>query len=131
MMRPAAVLLLLALAATAAAEEPTYTAEEKLKMFRTLNVDAHAKDSRRVEWHVGYVEFHVLGMDWRFFYLPILAPLPGSRLQDNATVPNAFDLTRTPYASTFPPMLDEPDRSRAVQRERARIEASAKQSDQQ
>jgi len=125
------VLLLLALAAAAAAQEPTYTAEEKLKMFRTLNVDAHAKDSRRVEWHVGYVEFHVLGMDWRFFYLPILAPLPGSRLQDNATVPNAFDLTRTPYASTFPPMLDEPDRSRAVQRERARIEASAKKSDQQ
>jgi len=130
-MRPAAVLLLLALAVTAVAEEPTYSAEEKLKMFRTLNVDAHAKDNARVEWHVGYVAFHVLGMDWRLFYLPILAPLPGSRLQDNGTIPNAFDLTRTPYASTFPPMLDEPDRSRAVQRERARIEASAKESDQQ
>jgi hypothetical protein len=128
-MRPAAVLLFLALASTASAEVPTYTAEEKLKMFRTLNVDAHAKDDRRVEWHVGYIEFHVLGMDWRFFYLPILAPLPGTRLQDNATVPNAFDLTRTPYASTFPPMLEEPDRPRAVQRERARIEASAKKSD--
>src|SRR2546428_4830323 len=42
-MRTAAVLLFLALAITAAAEEPTYTAQEKLKMFRTLNVDAHAK----------------------------------------------------------------------------------------
>src|SRR5439155_25397716 len=124
-MRPAAVLLLLALAAAAAAQEPTYTAEEKLKMFRTLNVDAHAKDSRRGEWHVGYVEFHVLGMDWRFFYLPTLAPLPGSRLPDHATVPNAFDPTRTPDASTFPPTLDEPDRARARQRERARSEASA------
>src|SRR2546428_9309164 len=104
MMRPAAVLLLLALAAAAAAQEPTYTAEEKLKMFRTLNVDAHAKDSRRVEWHVGYVEFHVLGMDWRVFYLPALAPPPGAQLFVNANDPATRSLTNiTPTLDFAPP----------------------------
>jgi hypothetical protein len=121
-MRIAAALFVLALAATASAQTPTYTAEEKLKMFRTLNATA-AQSDRRVEWHPGYVLFHFFGMDWRIFYLPLAAPLPGSRPQDAATIPNAFDLMRTPYATTLPPMFDEPDRSRDVKRERARIES--------
>jgi hypothetical protein len=120
-MRIATALLLFALAATAAAQEPTYSAEEKLKMFRTLNATA-ARSDRRVEWGFGYVTIHAFGMEWRFVFLPILAPLPGSRPQDAATIPNAFDQLRTPYATTLPPMFDDPDRSWAVKRERARIE---------
>lgn len=121
-MRIATALFLFTLAATALAQDQTYSAEEKLTMFRTLNATATAKSDRRVEWHAGYVLFHFFGMDWRIFYLPFAAPLPGSRPQDAATIPNAFDLMRTPYATTLPPMFDEPDRSRAIQRERARIE---------
>jgi hypothetical protein len=120
-MRIATALLLFTLAATAVAQEQTYSAEEKLKMFRTLNATP-ASSSHSVEWGFGYVTIHAFGMDWRFVFLPIMAPLPGSRPQDAATIPNAFDLTRTPYATTLPPMFDEPERSRAVQRERARIE---------
>ena len=121
-MRIATALLLFALAAAVAAQTPTYTTEEKLKMFRTLNATP-ASSGHRVEWGFGYVTIHAFGMDWRFVFLPIMAPLPGSRPQDAATIPNAFDLTRTPYATTLPPMFDEPDRSRDVKRERARIEA--------
>ena len=121
-MRIATALFVLALAATASAQTPTYTAEEKLKMFRTLNATP-SSSGHRVEWGLGYVTIHAFGMDWRFNFLPILAPLPGSRPQDAATIPNAFDQLRTPYATTLPPMFDEPDRSRDVKRERARIES--------
>jgi hypothetical protein len=94
---------------------------EKLKAFRDLNPDNRGASDRRVEFHLGYVELHYLGMDWRIFYLPILAPLPGARLEDAAKIPNPFELTGTPYASTMPPMFDH-DRSRAVEREYKRIE---------
>jgi len=121
-MRFATALFVLALAATTEAQTPTYTAEEKLTMFRTLNATP-ASSGHRVEWGVGYVTIHAFGMDWRFNFLPIMAPLPGSRPQDAATIPNAFDQLRIPYATTLPPMFDEPDRSRDVKRERARIES--------
>ena len=93
---------------------------EKLKAFRDLNPDRPATD-RRVEFHTGFVEFHAWGMDWRIFYLPLLAPLPGARLEDGAKIPNPFELTGTPYASTMPPMFDN-DRSWAVEREYRRIQ---------
>jgi len=94
---------------------------EKLKAFRDLNPDNRAASDRRVEFHLGYVEIHYLGMDWRIFYLPLLAPLPGARLEDAAKIPNPFELTGTPYASTMPPMFDK-DRSWAVEREYRRIQ---------
>ena len=93
---------------------------EKLKAFRDLNPDRPATD-RRVEFHTGFVEFHAWGMDWRIFYLPLLAPLPGARLEDGAKIPNPFELTGTPYANTLPPMFDK-DRSSAVDREYKRIQ---------
>ena len=99
---------------------------EKLKAFRDLNPDNRATSDRRVEFHLGYVEIHYLGMDWRIFYLPLLAPLPGARLEDGAKIPNPFELTGTPYASTMPPMFDH-DRSRAVEREYKRIEKLSSQ----
>ena len=93
---------------------------EKLKAFRDLNPDRPATD-RRVEFHTGFVEFHAWGMDWRIFYLPLLAPLPGARLEDGAKIPNPFELTGTPYANTLPPMFDK-ERSSAVDREYKRIQ---------
>jgi hypothetical protein len=95
---------------------------EKLKAWRDLNPDDRpASQGRRVEWHTGYVEIHVLGTDFRIFYLPLLAPLPGARLEDAAKIPNPFELTGTPYANTLPPMFDH-DRSREVEREYKRIQ---------
>lgn len=76
---------------------------------------------KRVEWHTGYVELHYFGMDWRIVYLPLLAPLPGAKLEDGAKIPNPFELTGTPYASTMPPMFQQ-DRSRDVEREFKRIQ---------
>lgn len=115
-MRKAVALAILLVAAAAFAEDDT----EKLKVFRELNPDRPATD-HRIHWHTGYLEFRALGMNWRIFYLPLAAPLPGARLEDGAKIPNPFELTGTPYASTMPPMFDK-DRSLAVEREYKRIE---------
>ena len=98
----------------------------KLKAFRELNPDNRPAKQQRVEFHAGYVELRYFGMDWRIFYIPLLAPLPGARLEDSGKIPNPFELTGTPYASTLPPMFDH-DRSPAVEREYKRIEKLAKE----
>jgi len=114
----ALVVALLAAAAVASAQ--TADDAQKLKVFHDLNPDRPATD-HRIHWHEGYFEFRALGMNWRIFYLPLAAPLPGARLEDGAKIPNPFELTGTPYASTMPPMFDK-DRSWAVEREYRRIE---------
>jgi hypothetical protein len=98
---------------------------QKLKAFRDLNPDNKTVPDRRVEFHPGYLEIHYFGMDWRIVYLPILAPLPGARLEDAGTIPNPFDLNRSPYVTTLPPMAQQ-ERSRDVQREYNRIEKLTK-----
>jgi hypothetical protein len=119
--------LLLLFAAVAFADERDDA--EKLKAFRDLNPDNRHASQRRVEFHPGYIELHLAGADWRIFYLPFLAPLPGARLEDAGKIPNPFELTGTPYASTastLPPMFDH-DRSREVEREYKRIEKLTKE----
>lgn len=101
-----------------AAPRPDYSRGALLRMFALQPPERLPPG--RVQWHLGYVEFRALGMSWRIIYLPIAAPLPGGRLEDGATIPNPFALTRTPYASTMPPMFDR-DRSWAEEREYRRI----------
>ena len=116
-MKSLAAVALLLLATTAFADDDA----EKLKAWRDLNPDDRPASKQRVEWHTGYVEIHALGTDFRIFYLPFLAPLPGARLEDAGKIPNPFELTGTPYANTLPPMFDK-DRSSAVDREYKRIQ---------
>jgi len=47
-----------------------------------------------VQWHIGWLEFRGLGMDWRVVYLPIAVPLAGTRLADVATVPNPLEMAQ-------------------------------------
>jgi hypothetical protein len=72
----------------------------------------------RIQWHLGWMEFRGLGMEWRIVYLPIVIPLAGSTLHDIAKVPNALELTGTPIAAG--PQLF-PDRTAAVNRELKRV----------
>ncbi|HEY6842673.1 MAG TPA: hypothetical protein VI391_00765 [Thermoanaerobaculia bacterium] len=115
----------LALFATVALADDRDDAE-KLKAFRQLNPDTRTLQKHGVEFHAGYVELHYFGMDWRIFYIPLLAPLPGARLEDEARIPNAFEQLGMPYASTLPPMFQN-DRSPAVAREYKRIEKLTKE----
>src|SRR5437763_9822813 len=121
-MKSLAAVALLLLATAAFGDDDA----EKLKAWRDLNPDDRPASKQRVEWHPGYVEIHALGTDFRIFYLPFLAPLPGARLEDGAKIPNPFELTGTPYANQLPPMFDK-DRPRDVQREYNRIEKLTKE----
>ncbi len=72
----------------------------------------------RIQWHLGWAEFAALGMHWHIFYLPIAVPLAGTSLHDHAKVPNALELTGTPFA-TGPDLFH--DRSASVNRELNRV----------
>jgi hypothetical protein len=72
----------------------------------------------RIQWHLGWMEFRGLGMQWRIFYLPIAIPLAGSTLHDHAKTPNALELTGRPFTPA-PQLL--PDRTAAVNREVKRV----------
>jgi hypothetical protein len=62
----------------------------------------------RIQWHFGWMEFRGLGMEWRIFYLPIVVPLAGSGMQSVAKLPNALELTGTPFASCPEIFRDRP-----------------------
>jgi hypothetical protein len=67
--------------------------------------------------NLGAVNVYKYGVKGKLLYLPFLAPLPGTRLADVATVPNAFALTNTPIARSMPYVPDELATSPGVRRE--------------
>ena len=73
-----------------------------------------------MQWHIGYFDFHALGMDWRIVYLPIAAPLSGTRLNETAKPPDPFALTNTSIANAPPILLDEPSRDARAELRRVR-----------
>jgi hypothetical protein len=71
----------------------------------------------RIQWHIGWLEFRGIGMQWRIVYLPIAMPLAGSGLNNVASIPNPIDMTA--------PVADSPqlfaERSASVNREMKRV----------
>ena len=72
--------------------------------------------AERVDIDLGAIDIYHFGLRSRFFWLPFLAPLPGTRLSDTATLPSPFALTQTAIARSMPYMSDD-DTSAAVKRE--------------
>jgi hypothetical protein len=126
---PIAALAALLIASAALADELVTTTQTDYSRNALLHFVAnneirmsplpeHLPPARRIHWHLGWMEFHALGMDWRIFYLPIAIPLAGTALHDIAKVPNALELTGTPFA-TGPQLF--PDRPASVNREVKRL----------
>lgn len=98
--------IVLALAGNIAAQEltsptvPDYSRGKLIQMFANEPVREPAQP--RVQFGVGYVDFHALAMRWRLAYVPLMA-LPGSiPWQMNGafgSIPSPFDLTGTEIAS--------------------------------
>jgi hypothetical protein len=71
----------------------------------------------RIQWHIGWLQFRGLGMEWRVVYLPIAMPLAGSGLNNVARIPNPLEMT-APIAG-HPDLFAE--RSASVDREMKRV----------
>ena len=71
----------------------------------------------RIEWHIGWLRFRGLGMEWKVVYLPIAMPLAGSGLNNVARIPNPLEMT-APIAGN-PNLFAE--RSAPVNREMKRV----------
>src|SRR5437764_5717142 len=72
----------------------------------------------RIQWHIGWMEFRALGMQWHIVYLPIAMPLAGSGMQDVANVPNALQQPGNAFPASSQLFAD---RSAGVNREMKRV----------
>lgn len=79
------------------ASQPDYS-KPALQRF-VLSIPAQPKRERNVRFHVGAIEFGAVGTRWRFNYLPIMAPLSGTRLAVSREWPDPFALTGTAIAT--------------------------------
>ena len=80
-----------------AAPKPDYS-KPSLQRF-VLSIPEPPKRDRNVRFHVGAIEFGAVGTRWRFNYLPIMAPLSGTRLGVTREWPDPFSLTGTTIAT--------------------------------
>ncbi len=102
-----AVVIVLALAVTAAAQEktpaspPDYSREKLIQIF--ANEPETKPVEKRVQFDFGFIDWRALGMRWRIGYLPFLVPLAGSEpWRYNGSMgafPDPFELTHTEIAS--------------------------------
>jgi len=128
MKRAAGFVIILALGVTAAAQEqpqPDYSREKLIRIF--ANNPVREKVEPRIQFGIGYIDFRALNMRWRFNYLPIGVPLPGSvAWRSNGpmgALPDPFALTGTEIAS--PPRTWK--QTRDMNAELKRIERTEKQ----
>lgn len=123
MTRPGLLLVLLALAMPLAADDapkPDYSADA---MFR-FSHDFVEHRSAIMDFdlgNLGAIDVYKYGVHTRLNYLPFLAPLPGTRLADVATVPNAFALLHTPIARSMPYLPGDLSLSPEAKREFKRV----------
>ena len=110
----------LAVAATALADDaprPDYSQDAMLNFTREV---LRQRAAERVELDWGAIDIYHFGMRTRLFWLPFLAPLPGTKLNETATLPSPFALTNTAIARSMPYMGDD-ENSSAVNREIRRV----------
>lgn len=99
-MKAAATLIILLLAAgTVMAQEEPRPDYSRDTLLRLLVQDDPPRRTGDVQFHVGAIEFGALGTRWRFNYIPIMMPLPGTRFTTTREWPDAFALTNTPIAT--------------------------------
>jgi hypothetical protein len=113
MMMNRAALLLILLPAFAAplladdAPKPDYSRDAIFRFAHEFVFQPQSKVGDFDLGNIGAVNVYKYGVKGKLIYLPFLAPLPGTRLADVATVPNAFALTNTPIARSMPYVPDE------------------------
>jgi hypothetical protein len=104
------LILLIALATPLLADDapkPDYSQDALFRFAHEFVLRPQSKLGDFDLGNVGAVNVYKYGVKGKLLYLPFLAPLPGTRLADVATVPNAFTLTNTRIARSMPYVPDE------------------------
>jgi len=120
MKRLMAVALLTFAAAAALADDapaPDYSQPALLSFTREV-LRQRAAERFDIDW--GAIDIYHFGTHVKLLWLPFLAPLPGTKLNETANFPNPFALTNTPIARSMPYMPDD-ETSSAVKREMRRV----------
>ncbi|HVR37945.1 MAG TPA: hypothetical protein VMU84_02545 [Thermoanaerobaculia bacterium] len=102
MRRTLPFLLALLIAIPLCAQETTPPDYSRDGMLRVLHASGEPTPERNIEYEFGTINFAALGLRWRYAYLPLLAPLQGSRFNHVVTNewPDPFVLTGTQIAQT-------------------------------
>ncbi|MEK6371819.1 MAG: hypothetical protein AABO58_03910 [Acidobacteriota bacterium] len=112
-----AVLTFMAAAALADdAPRPDYSRDTLLSFTREV---LRQREAERVEVDFGAIDVYHFGTHFKFLWLPFLAPLPGTKLNQTANLPDPFALTNTRIAGSMPYMDD--GHQSAVNREIRRV----------
>jgi hypothetical protein len=104
------VILLLGVATPLLADDaprPDYSQDAMFRFAHEFVLHPQSKLGGFDLGNLGAVNVYKYGVKGKLLYLPFLAPLPGTRLADIATVPNAFALTNTRIARSMPYLPDE------------------------
>ena len=99
----------------ASSAKPDYS---KPTLLRLTATDLEVHRDHDFDFSFGSIDFHALGTQFHFHYLPFMMPFPGTAPVTNQQFPDAFSLTRTSIATSRAAMR----RSRALSKERRRIE---------
>lgn len=125
MIRSALLLLILAaIALPLAADDapkPDYSVDAMFRFSHEFILHPHSAIGDLDLGNLGAINLFKYGVHGKFNYLPLLAPLAGSRLADVATLPNALALTNTPIARSMPFMPEELSLSPGARRELKRL----------
>jgi hypothetical protein len=98
------------------APRPDYSRDALLSFSREV---LRQREAERVEVDFGAIDVYHFGTHVKFLWLPFLAPLPGTKLNQTANLPDPFALTNTRIARSMPYMDD--GRQSAVNREIRRV----------
>ena len=110
----------LALAATALADDAPRADYSEPAMLSFTKEVLRQRAAERIDLDLGAIDIYHFGIRSRFYWLPLLAPLPGTKLNETATLPNPFALTQTTIARSMPYMSDD-EMSSAVKSEIRRV----------
>ena len=99
------------------APKPDYSQPAMLSFTQEV---LRQRAAERIDIDLGAIDIYHFGLRSRFYWLPFLAPLPGTKLNETAKLPSPFALTQTAIARSMPYMSDD-ETSSAVNREVRRV----------
>ena len=114
-----ALVTLLGAATVLAVDAPQHDYSQPAMLTFTQEV-LRQRAAERIDLNLGAIDIYHFGTHVKLLWLPFLAPLPGTKLNETGKLPSPFALTQTAIARSMPYMSDD-ETSSAVNREIRRV----------